>query len=138
MERVLGIDPGEARVGLAISDELGMLAHPLETITVTKTPPVPRILAIAKERGVRTIVVGIARNMDGSHGASSAKGKALVDALREAGATSVIPWDERLSTVQAERSLRAAGHRAKKQRQMIDQAAAQVILQSWLDSQACV
>jgi putative holliday junction resolvase len=130
MARALGIDPGEVRVGIAISDELGMLAHPLETIP--STGACARILEISAAREVSVIVVGIARNMDGSYGPSSEKGRALAAALRAGGAR-VVEWDERWSTVQARRTLHEAGRSERRQKLIIDQAAAQVILQAWLD-----
>lgn len=136
LKRVLGIDPGEARVGVAVSDDLGMLAHPLETIHVAKTNPVARIAELAAAREVTTIVVGVPRNMDGTSGPAAEKAKELIAALREAVNCPVLPWDERLTTVSAERALREAGRKAKDQRAIVDQAAAQIILQGWLDANA--
>jgi putative holliday junction resolvase len=137
IKRVLGIDPGDVRVGLALSDELGMLAHPFETIEIKKVDPVARIAAIVKEKGVTTIVVGVARNMDGTFGPAAEKCRTLIAQLREAVACPVISWDERLTTVSAQRALRDSGRKAKDQKGIIDQAAAQIILQGWLDSQPC-
>ncbi len=137
MKRVLGIDYGDVRVGVAISDELGFLAHPLETIDVRRVPPAERIRELAVARDVETIVVGQPRNMDGSQGASAEKAAALAGEIRaKLPGCKVVTWDERLTTVSAQRSLRAAGRSAKEQRHIIDQAAAQVILQGWLDAQA--
>lgn len=134
-KRILGIDTGDARVGVAISDELGMLAHPLETIVVAKTNALERIAALVAEKGVSVIVVGMPRNMDGSFGPAAEKAKAFIEALKEKVPCRVVPWDERLTTVSAQRNLREAGRKAKEQRGVIDQAAAQIILQGWLDSQ---
>jgi putative Holliday junction resolvase len=138
MSRSLGIDFGDARVGVAISDELNFLAHPLETIDVRRVEAIPRIVALAAERGASTVVVGMPRNMDGSRGPAAEKAQKFADALREALPPDcrVVTWDERLTTVSAQRSLREAGRKAHEQRGVIDQAAAQVILQSWLDAQA--
>lgn len=137
MSRSLGIDFGDARVGVAISDELNFLAHPLETIDVRRVEPIPRIVALAAERGASTVVVGMPRNMDGSRGPAAEKAQKFADALSEALPNCrVVTWDERLTTVSAQRSLREAGRKAHEQRGIIDQAAAQVILQSWLDAQA--
>jgi len=135
METALGVDPGKRRVGLAVSDELGFLAHPLETIDTKVLDPIERIAEIAREKSVATIVVGVPRNMDGSYGPAADHAKELINTLR-ASLTSckVIGWDERLSTVQASRGLQASGVDARKQKGVIDQAAAVVILQSWLDS----
>ncbi len=135
MIRALGIDFGDARVGVAVSDELGMLAHPVETITVKDTDPVARVAQIVAEKSIGTVVVGLPRNMDGSSGASAEKAKAFGEKLRERGCT-VRMWDERLTTVAAQKALHAAGKNAKESRAIIDQAAAVIILQGWLDAQA--
>jgi putative Holliday junction resolvase len=136
MKKALGIDLGDARVGVAVSDDLGMLAHPLETISVKTIDPLKRILALAAERSADTIVVGMPRNMNGSHGPAAEKAKAFIEDLRREGTCKVIPWDERLSTVSAQRALHESGRNAKQQKSVIDQVAAQIILQSWLDSVA--
>ena len=138
MERSLGIDLGDARVGVAISDELGMLAHPLETIKVAQTEPAKRVAEIVVDRKIANVIVGIAKNMDGSSGPAAEKAKSFIAVLRELMDCPVIAWDERLSTVQARRGMREAGRSEKRQREVIDQAAAAVILQSWLDSRTCV
>ena len=137
MQRVLGIDPGDVRVGLAISDELGMLAHPLETVEVRKKELVPYIAEIVRQKAVGTIIVGVPRNMDGTFGPAAEKSRAFITLLKEAVTCPVLPWDERLSTVSAQRNLRESGRKAKDQKGIIDQAAAQIILQSWLDAQPC-
>jgi len=136
-KRYLGIDPGDARVGVAISDELGMLAHPLETIPVASVDPISRIAALAAEKNIAAIVVGVPRNMDGTFGPAAEKSKVFIEKLRAQVSCRVVPWDERLTTVSAQRALQEAGRNAKKQRAVIDQAAAQILLQGWLDAQAC-
>lgn len=136
MKRFLGIDPGDARYGVAISDELGMLAHPLETIEVKKIDPVVRIAELASEKRVSGVIVGVPRNMDGSFGPAAEKSRAFIEALKAKVSCKVLPWDERLTTVSAQRALRDAGRKAKDQRKVVDQAAAQIILQGWLDSGA--
>ena len=135
MNRALGIDLGDARVGVAVSDDLGMLAHPMETIQVKAGRVVERILEISKEKETRTIVVGMPRNMDGTFGPAAQKAREFIEALKSQTACLVVPWDERLTTVSAQRSLHEAGKNAKAQRAVIDQVAAQILLQSWLDSQ---
>ena len=135
MTRAVGIDHGDARVGVAVSDELGMLAHPLETIHVRETDPVARVVQIVAEKKADIVIVGLPKNMDGTTGAAAEKVRIFADKLRAAGIT-VRLWDERLSTVAAQRNLHEAGHNAKSSRAIIDQAAAQIILQGWLDSQA--
>ena len=136
MTRALGIDHGDARIGVAVSDELGMLAHPLETITVKETEPVARIAQIAEEKAIGTIVLGMPKNMDGTTGPAAAKVRAFADQLRARLPSCKLQfWDERLTTVAAQKSLHAAGRNAKQSREVIDQAAAQLILQGWLDAQ---
>ena len=136
IRRVLGIDPGEARVGVAVSDDLGMLAHPLETIDVSKRDPCDRIAELVARKAAFAVIVGVPRNMDGSFGPAAEKARVLIEKLRSRVECKVIPWDERLTTVAAQRALREAGRKAKNQRSVIDQAAAQILLQSWIDSQA--
>ena len=137
MKRALGIDHGEARIGLAISDELGMLAHPLETIHVKETAdPVARIAAIVVRDQIGMIVLGMPRNMDGSYGPAAEKVRAFAEKLRAACGCEVKLWDERLTSVAAQRALHEAGRNVKQSRAVIDQVAAQMILQGWLDGQA--
>jgi putative Holliday junction resolvase len=122
---------------VAISDELGMLAHPLETIKVAHTRPEKRVAEIVADRKISSVIVGIAKNMDGSSGPAAEKANDFIVMLRGLVDCPVIAWDERLSTVQARRGMREAGRSEKQQREVIDQAAAAVILQSWLDSRTC-
>lgn len=137
MKHALGIDHGEARIGLAISDDLNMLAHPLETITVKEVAdPIARIAALVKERDIGMIVLGLPRNMDGSYGPAAEKVRAFAEKLRAAVPCEVKLWDERLTSVAAQRSLHEAGRNVKNSRDVIDQVAAQLILQGWMDSQA--
>ena len=134
--RRLGIDFGASRIGIAISDELGMLAHPLETIT-NDAGFLPKLQKMVLEKGISAIVVGIPRNMNGSYGPAAEKAKLFLSQLRtEFSGVQLIPWDERLTTMEAQRLLHAAGRDVKKSRPVIDQVAAQVILQSYLDSVA--
>jgi len=131
--KALGIDLGESRIGLAISDDLGMMAHPLETVPA-KEKPLERIVEVVKQHNVQTIVLGMPRNMDGTYGTASEKIKAFRDTLQSAVTCKIILWDERLTTVAAQKSLHQAGRNVKKSRAVIDQVAAQLILQGWLDS----
>lgn len=134
--RRLGIDFGASRIGVAISDELGILAHPLETIP-NNDAFLPKLQKIVLEKGVSAIVVGIPRNMDGSYGPAAEKAKLFMSQLKtEFPGLQLIAWDERLTTLEAQRLLHAAGRDVKKSRPVIDQVAAQVILQSYLDSVA--
>lgn len=138
-QRVLAIDYGEARIGLALSDELGMLAHPLETVPGhDKKQAVARIAELVEERGVGTIVMGLPLRMDGSEGTAVEKVRAFTKKLRRQLAESVRieEVDERLSTVAAMEKLHAAGRNEKNSRKHIDQAAAMEILQEYLDAQS--
>lgn len=135
--KALGIDYGEARVGVACSDDLGMLAHPVETIEVRKVDVLQRIAELAVERRVEVVVVGMPYRLDGSRGTAAEKvegfarkvGKALPPNIR------VETFDERLTTTAAQAKLHAAGRTVKNSRAVIDQAAAVEILQGWLDAQ---
>ena len=139
MTRILGIDHGEARIGLAISDELGMLAHPLETVSGRDTKAaIDRIVEIVGEKSVTSIVLGLPLRMDGSAGTAVEKvrqfGKTLANQLPER--VTLLEMDERLTTVSAWEKLHEAGRNEKNSRHLIDQAAAIEILQDYLDSQA--
>jgi putative Holliday junction resolvase len=137
MKRILGIDLGEARIGLAISDELGMLAHPLETMHVKEiADPVAYVAAIVARDEISTIILGLPRNMNGTYGPAAEKARTFATKLRERTGCDVKMWDERLTSVAAQRSLHEAGRNVKKSRAVIDQVAAQLILQGYLDSQA--
>ena len=134
MRRLLGIDLGRARTGVAISDELGMLAHPLETIvTQSAEHLLARIKKIVAEKNVERVVVGLPRHMNGSLGEGAKEAQAFAEKLRLLVSCEVVTWDERLSTVAAERALRAAGKKTRETRAVRDQVAAQMILQNYLD-----
>ena len=134
MKRLLGIDLGQARVGLAISDELGLLAHPLETFPAESSKNLmERIAAIVRERKIEQIVVGLPRNMDGSAGPAAEEALAFVEKLRTQSKCPVVTWDERLTTVAANRALHEAGRKTRGTRNQVDQVAAQIILQGYLD-----
>lgn len=114
-----------------------MLAHPVETIVVKEcADPLGRVAQIAAEKDAGHIIIGLPKNMDGTSGASAEKARAFAEKLREKVACPVRLWDERLTTVAAQRYLHDAGRNAKQSRKVIDQVAAQIILQGWLDSQA--
>ena len=135
--KVLGIDHGDKRMGIAASDELGMLAHPLEFILAEPYDGfLKRLKEILAEREVEQIVVGMPRNMDGSYGPQALKVQDFVAALKNSVVVPVRTWDERLTTVTAERQLREAGVNAKAAKLKVDASAAAVILQAYLDSLA--
>jgi putative pre-16S rRNA nuclease len=135
MKRIMGIDYGTARIGVALSDELQMLAHPAETIVVARTPdPAGRIAALAREKDVARIVVGLPRHMNGSVGTSAQEANNFAEEIRPLVSCEVRTWDERLSTVAAHRALREAGKSSRQTRGYVDQVAAQMLLQGYLDS----
>ena len=132
MNPILAIDFGRARIGAAISDELQLLAHPLETIAANERS-IPRITEIVRERKVDHVVVGIPRQLSGKIGAAASETLDFVDKLRAILPCPVVTWDERLTTVAAHRALREAGKKTRATRGYIDQVAAQMILQGYLD-----
>jgi len=135
MNPILGIDFGRARIGLAISDELGLLAHPLETIPANKDS-VKRIAAIVHDRKIDKVVIGIPRQMSGEIGIAANEALEFAEKLRARLHCPVEPWDERLTTVAANRALRDAGKKTRQTRKFVDQVAAQMILQSYLDRES--
>ena len=134
MNPILGVDFGHARTGIAISDELRLLAHPLETIS-SKQNAVARIKEIVRERKIDNVVVGIPKHMTGEIGQAANEALQFVEKLRAALPCEVISWDERLTTVAANRALREAGKQTRHTRAYVDQVAAQMILQGYLDRQ---
>nr|WP_128617936.1 Holliday junction resolvase RuvX [Mycobacterium lepraemurium] len=133
--RRLGIDVGSVRIGVACSDPDAVLATPVETVRRDRSGKHLRRLAVlVTELGAVEVVVGLPRTLADRTGASALDAIDLADQLaRRIAPTPVRLADERLTTVAAQRSLRAAGVRARAQRAVIDQAAAVAILQSWLD-----
>ena len=132
---VLGLDLGDARIGVAISDPERRVAVPVGTVHVGRPPG--ELLAIAelvRERGASLIVVGLPLSLRGEHGARAGHADACVDALGGVVEVPVELQDERLSTVEAERALAAAGTRGRGQRRVVDASAATVVLQAWLDA----
>jgi putative Holliday junction resolvase len=135
MNPILGLDFGRARIGVAISDELQLLAHPLETIPAHERG-VSRIGEIVREKGVDHVVAGIPRQMNGQIGTAATEVFHFVEKLRAILPCPVVTWDERLTTVAAHRALRDAGKKTRHTRGYVDQVAAQMILQSYLDRRA--
>lgn len=135
INRILGLDFGRARIGVAISDELQMLAHPLETIPANEEPA-SRVAEIVREKQVDHVVAGIPRQMNGQIGTAATEVLEFVDKLRAILPCPVVTWDERLTTVAAHRALRDAGKKTRDTRGYVDQVAAQMILQTYLDRRA--
>jgi putative Holliday junction resolvase len=133
--RVLGLDFGERRIGVAVSDELGFAARPLPLVERTsRAEDVARIGEIASRRKVHTIVVGLPLNMDGSVGPGARRAQRFARLLGRELSLPVELWDERLSTAEAERALIAAGERRARRREVRDGVAAALILQGYLDA----
>ena len=135
MNRILGLDFGRVRIGAAISDELQLLAHPLETIPANAHAP-SRVAQIVREKEVDHVVAGIPRRMNGEIGAAATEVLQFVERLRAILPCPVVTWDERLTTVAAHRALRDAGKKTRHTRGYVDQVAAQMILQGYLDRRA--
>ena len=134
--RVLGLDLGDVRIGVAISDPDRLLAVPFGTVYVGRPPGELRAIAdIAREHDVALIVLGEPVSMDGTRGTRAEHAAAFATALASATDAPIVLQDERLSTVEAERNLRSVGVRGQNQRRVVDAAAAQIILQAWLDAQ---
>jgi len=136
--RVVGIDLGTRRIGVAVSDSGGVLATPYSVIERTGDDRVDRdrIAEVIRELHAGAVVVGLPLSLDGSRGPAATAALAQVDALRQHLDVPVEVHDERLSTVSAHRSLAASGLKRARRRQVVDQVAAAVVLQSWLDSRA--
>ena len=132
--RVLGLDLGQARIGVAISDPERRLAVPFGTIRTGPPEDVKAIAAIVGEQQVSAIVVGHPLSMSGRAGEAADHAERFAEALRGFLGLPVHLQDERLSTVQAERDLGARGLRGRERREVVDQTAAMVILQAYLDS----
>ena len=132
MNPILALDLGRARIGVAISDELQLLAHPLETIPADEQAT-PRLTQIISEKKIDHVVVGIPRQMNGKIGVAATEALRFVEKLRAILPCRVVTWDERLTTVAAHRALRDAGKKTRDTRAYVDQVAAQMILQGYLD-----
>jgi putative Holliday junction resolvase len=133
---VLGLDLGQSRIGVAISDPDRRVAVPLGTIRTGAPDDVKAIAALVLDHKVERIVVGHPRSLSGRKGEAADHAEKFASALRGLLAVPVVLEDERLTTVQAERELAAAGVRGRRRREVVDQAAAAVILQSYLDKRA--
>jgi putative Holliday junction resolvase len=135
--RILALDPGSVRVGVAISDELGMIAQPLEFIPAEPFADfLERLKQILAEKQVALILVGLPRNMDGSYGPAALKVQEFVALLKTALAVPIRTWDERLTSVQANRLLVEANVRRDQRKGKVDQLAAAILLQSYLDARS--
>jgi putative Holliday junction resolvase len=135
--RILGIDYGDKRIGVAISDPLGIIATGIAVVGKGGTfeQDIQELNSLIRQYdGVDEIVVGLPRTLSGAAGIQAAKVNKFIEALKQAFKLSIVAWDERLTTASAERTLIAAGLSREKRKKVIDKSAAAVILQSYLDS----
>jgi putative Holliday junction resolvase len=135
--RILGLDVGSKTIGVAVSDELSLIARGVTTLKRKGLrQDIKQLLTVIEEHEVEKIIVGLPKNMNGSLGPSAKMVLSLIDELKKFVELPIITWDERLSTVAAQRVLLEADMSRKKRKQVIDKVAALLILQGYLDSQA--
>ncbi|CAN5717769.1 MAG: Holliday junction resolvase RuvX [Ilumatobacteraceae bacterium] len=136
--RALGLDLGSKRIGVAVSDRSGTVATPLVVIerSGSRRRDHERIAALVKDEKAELLVVGLPRSMSGAEGPAARGARDEAEALASVVGVPVDTWDERLTTVTAERALRAGGVRGRARRQVVDKVAAAIILQSWLDARS--
>lgn len=133
--RTLGLDVGDRRIGIAVSDPDGRIAVPVGAHERRGGDDAAALLDLARREEAGRIVVGLPLSMDGTHGAQAENASQFAERLREnAGAVDVVLWDERLSSREADHHLRAGGRRAKDTKGRRDAIAASIILQAYLDS----
>lgn len=134
--KILGLDVGSKTIGVAVSDELGIIAQGVTTLKRKGVNhDITRLLKVIKEQKAGKVVVGLPKNMNGSLGPSAKMVLTLLEELEKSVDIPVIAWDERLSTVAAERTLLEADMSRKKRKKVIDKVAAIIILQGYLDNQ---
>ncbi len=131
---ILGVDPGQRRIGVAVADDSTRFARPLEVIDVTKADPVRRIAELVRALNARTLVIGRPTSLAGTPGPAVTAQQRLVTRLRDELSIEVIEHDERLTSVLADQGLLAGGARRGTRRALRDAVAAQVMLQSFLDA----
>lgn len=135
MARVVALDPGTVRVGVAVSDPGGLIAQPHSTVAAAPPDTLPtRLAGVIEELDAAHVVVGLPRRLDGTVGPEAKEARRLATELRRLTRRPVTLQDERLSSVAAERALREGGRRRGERRRLADQVAATLILQTYLDS----
>ena len=133
--RILALDHGTRRIGVAVSDEMKLIAQPLEYILAEPFAAfLVRLKEILREKEIELIIVGMPRNMDGSYGPAALKVQEFVAALNSAITVPIKTLDERLTTVQAQKFLIQGNVRRDKRKEKVDQTAAAILLQSYLDA----
>jgi putative Holliday junction resolvase len=134
--RVLALDHGTKRIGVALSDEMRIIASPLEYIPAEPMDQaLARLTELVREKQVSLILVGMPRNMDGSYGPAAEKVRAFVGVIEPALGVPVTLWDERLTSAQANRVLLQGNVRREQRKESVDKMAAAILLQSFLDVQ---
>jgi len=134
-ERVCALDLGGARVGVALSDDLGLMAHPRGFLAAKPRPKLlSRLREIVQQEGVGRFVVGLPLDMRGVEGEAARRARDLAQAIADATNVDIELFDERLTTVQAQRALTASEVKGAKARAHIDEASAVILLQAWLDA----
>ena len=134
--RVMGLDVGEKRIGVALSDPLGLMASPLTVVERRDDEAaIAQLVGLLEQNEVEQVVVGLPRSLDGSLGPQAKRVQQFIDALSRHTRLPLATWDERLSTVAAERMLRETGASQSKRKKVRDTAAAALILQAYLDWQ---
>ncbi len=132
--RILALDHGTKRIGVAVSDETKTIAQPLEFIPAEPFADfLERLKQLIREKEVDLILIGLPRNMDGSYGPAAQKVEAFVAVLRSAITVPIKSWDERLTSAQANRILIEGRVRREKRKAKVDKMAAAILLQSYLD-----
>lgn len=132
--RIAALDFGQARVGLAVSDELGMLAHPRPHLDGRELAATLRTLGeLARSELWKLVVVGLPRNLDGSEGVAARRARRFAELVGKATGLDVVLLDERLSTREAQARLTAQGLDGKQSKSKVDSASAAILLQTWLD-----
>ena len=134
--RALGLDLGSKRIGVSVSDSDGTLATPIETLQRQGSRAVDHkaIAELVREWEAEIVVVGLPLSLDGTKGPAAEEAESEITALGDTLTVPVVPYDERLTTVTAERSLMEQGITGPARRRVVDQVAAAVILQAWLDA----
>lgn len=132
--RILALDHGTKRIGVAISDELKLIAQPLEFVPAEPLNAfLERLRELIREKQIELILVGMPRNMNGSYGPAALKVEQFLVALQGAVAVPIKTWDERLTSAQANRVLLEGNVRRRQRKEKVDQTAAAILLQSYLD-----
>lgn len=135
--RIMGLDPGEKRMGVAMSDEMGLIAQPLETHACgSPDEVVAHVRSLVEAHGVTEVVVGLPIRLNGEAGTAVERVRGFIARLEQALEVPVVPWDERLTSKAAERMLIEANVSRSKRKGVVDRVAATVLLQSYLDRRA--